>query len=292
MPHQRLKFKLKKLEKVKLDLLLCNSHKAAFSNGVSDEHWGSAEPSPKPLSAEAEDLLRALLMQPSFMQAGIIARLICSSKAAGRAVDELCTGLIPVHLQDSMSIVAAQQFAGWAAKHGHLLWSLQLGRSRQGQAAAIAGGLRAAASTSGLCLQQFHSTSDDSSSTALIASLPVHVKTMTVTLTPARDTQQMAAAILQLHQLRKVTVAALRGLQPKDPAAGASPVLLALSGLSQLSSLHLQRSLPGDAAASIVENLPASLEELRITQFAGAHVMPNVLCICADRVHAWVLVFV
>jgi hypothetical protein len=268
-PHHRLKFKLKQLQKTKLDLLLCNSHKAAFSGDVSAEQWGSAEPSPRALSVEAEDLLRVLLMQPCFMQAGIIGRLMCSSKAVGTAVDELCTGLIPVRLQDSNTIESAQQFAAWAAKHGHLMCSLQLGKGRQGQAATIAGGLRAAASTNGLYLQQFRSTSEDSSSTALISSLPAHLNSLTVTLTPARDTPQMAAAILQLHQLRKVTVAALRGLQPKDPTAGASPVLLALSGLSRLRSLHLQRSLPGDAAASILENLPASLEELRITQSAG-----------------------
>jgi hypothetical protein len=294
MPDQCLRLQLKQLEKIKRDQLLCNSHKAAFSGDVSEEHWGSAEPSPRPLSAEAEDLLRVLLMQPCFMQAGIIGRLMCSSKAVGMAVDDLCTGLIPVHLQDSSTIDAAQQFAAWAAKHGHLMCSLQLGKGRQGQAAAIAGGLRAAALTTGLCLQQFHSTSEDSSSAALVSSLPIHVTSLTVTLTPARDTQQMAAAIRQLQQLRKVKVAALRGLQPKDPAAGTSPVLLALLGLSRLCSLHLHRSLPANAAASILENLPALLEELRITQSAGEHsLLNNSTCCIAHMMHmsfilAWI----
>ncbi|KAF6259380.1 hypothetical protein COO60DRAFT_1018120 [Scenedesmus sp. NREL 46B-D3] len=270
MPHLRLKSKLEKTKKIKLDLLLCNSHTAAFSEDVSDLHWGSVELSYRPLAAEAKDLLRVLLMQPCFMQTSIISKLMCSCKAAGTAVDEICTGYIPVHLQNYVAVDAAQQFAGWVAKHGHLLHSLQVGKGRQGQAAAIAAGLRAAAAApNGLRLQQFHSTSEDISSAALISLLPpAHLTSLEVYLKAGRDTQQMAAAMLQLGQLRRLTVAASRALQPKDPAAGASPVLSALPGLSQLSSLHLQRSLPADAAASILEQLPASLVELRITQAA------------------------
>jgi hypothetical protein len=79
----------------------------------------------------------------------------------------------------------------------------------------------------------------------------------------------MAAAILQLQQLRSIKVASLKALQPKDPAAGASPVLCAVAGLRQLRSLHLQRSLPATVAACILEHLPASLVELRITNAEG-----------------------
>jgi hypothetical protein len=155
-------------------------------------------------------------------------------------------------------------------KHAHLLHSLQLGKGRQGQAAVIAAGLQAAAAKHSLRLQQFHSTSEDTSSLGFISLLPPNrLTSLQLHLTNGRDNQQMAAAITFLHQLRSLTVASLNALQPKDPAAGASPVLCALSGLKQLSSLHLQRSLSGDAASNILEQLPASLVKLRITGATG-----------------------
>jgi hypothetical protein len=193
MPHQRLKHKLKRAEKAKLNLLLCHSHKAAFSGDVSDVHWGSAEPSPKPLGTDAHDLLRVLLMQPCFMQADVISRLMCSSKAAGMAVDDICKGQVPVHLQDNLALGAEQQFAAWVVKHGHLLHSLQIGKARQGQPAAIAAGLRAAvaAAPDSLRLQQFHSTSEDASSAALMSLLPpAHLTNLKVHLTAGRDTHK------------------------------------------------------------------------------------------------------
>lgn len=189
---------------------------------------------------------------------------MCSSKAAGVAVDDLCKGSIAAHLQDNITVGAAQQFAAWMVKHGHLMHSVHLGEVKQGQAAAIAAGLQAAAAAAapgGLCLQQFHSTFQETSSTDVISLLPpAHLTSLKLLLTSAHNTQQMAAAILRLKKLRNVTVAS-----PEDPAAGASPVLSALSGLSHLKSLHLQRCLPPDAVASILQCLPASLVELRIT---------------------------
>jgi hypothetical protein len=270
MPHQRLKYKLKRTEKAKLDLMLCSSHKAAFSGDVPDVHWGSAEPSPKPLTADADDLLRVLLMQPCFMQTGIISRLMCSSKAASTAIDDICTGHIPAHLQDNVPIDAAQQFPAWMVKHGHLLHSLQLGKGRQGQAAVIAAGLQAAAAMNSLCLQQFHSTSEDTSSLGFISLMPpAYLTSLQLHLTNGRDNQQMAAAILQLQHLRSLKITSLKALQPKISIGGVSPVLYALAHLKQLSSLHLHRSLSGGAASIILEQLPASLIELRITGATG-----------------------
>lgn len=237
-------------------------------------HLASSNDPPVSGYVTLEDIVPFLLSYPEYLNQRALSNLICCSKSLGRSVQQYCPGTLAVGLPQSCTAQAVIGFAQWLSKYGHTVRSLSVNSfsgywalACQQNATALAAALQAvAASPKGVRLQQYHSTSEDSSTPTILAQLPTaHLTSLQVSL-PVCESSDSFNIITKLKHLATLRLSS----QQQHPAThGLSTASLPqLCNLQHLTALSLQHVLPADGLPAL-HHLPASLQLLQITNSQG-----------------------